>query len=194
MDDNITAAVPSIYGVTQNGSGQYLVVMQLAEDGTLDNAPPFLDDWNEILYKAFYLAFSLALIHLHDCTHYDLHPGNVAFLSNNLVPLLDLGLTRSLLDVQPQTGVYGRLDYFPPEAFSKDKQFTQAYDIYCLGTLLWQLVTRVPPRNTAAFAICNRPDQMRDDPIPDAPEAYTDIIKACWSPDPRQPMSALALL
>src|SRR3954468_13534829 len=88
-----TSGVPPIYGVTQNGSGQYLMVMQLAENGTLDNSPhdsPRFSNWNQILDTARWLADSLYRIHLQDCIHYDLHPGNVAFRFDNYVTLLDV--------------------------------------------------------------------------------------------------------
>src|SRR4051812_15489302 len=104
--------MPRIYGVTQNSSGRYLIVMRLAKN-TRDAT-----NWKKIFERANSLAFSLDVIHQEKCTHCDLHPGNVVFLGG-CVSLLDLGLSRSVLDIQHETGVYGRLDYFPPEAFEK---------------------------------------------------------------------------
>src|SRR3954465_11452920 len=133
--------------------------MDLAK-GTLDHIASDFTDWADILNHAYWLTISLCDIHSQKCTHYDLHPGNVAFLDHlERVALLDLGMSRLVNDIQHESGVYGRLDYLPPEAFQDTQQFTQAYDVYCLGTLLWQLVTKVPPKNNAQFAISNRPDR-----------------------------------
>src|SRR4051794_1122416 len=101
-----TSAVPWIYGLTLNSSGQYLMVMQLAKEGTLETTRD-ATNWRDIVIQAYRLASSLSAIHSEKCTHYDLHPGNVAFIYSDYVTLLDLGLSRSVNDIQHETGVYG---------------------------------------------------------------------------------------
>ncbi|RUS29174.1 hypothetical protein BC938DRAFT_480963 [Jimgerdemannia flammicorona] len=32
--------------------------------------------------------------------------------------------------------------------------------------------------------MATRPNKMREEPIPGAPQEYTDIINACWNPRP----------
>ena len=106
------------------------------------------------------------------------------------ISLIDVGLSRAVEDAQFTEGAYGRLEYLPPESF-KDKKgtYTQKSDIYCLGTLLWQLIVGIPPRGVASSAASN-PDGLREELIPGAPTAFNEVIRSCWHLDPDQRPSA----
>src|SRR5438270_34540 len=135
-------------------TGQLLMIMHYADDGTLEKRPCEPND-NWYIALAYATKLSSRLAHLHDTgfSHSDLHPGNVVFDKKSTTFLIDVGLSGAVEDAQSTDGVYGRLEYLPPESF-KDKKgaYTQKSDIYCLGTLLWQLIVGIPPRGFASSA------------------------------------------
>ncbi|RUS17549.1 hypothetical protein BC937DRAFT_89825 [Endogone sp. FLAS-F59071] len=71
----------------------------------------------------------------------------------------------------------------PPEVFkSTPTIFTQKYDVYCLGTLLWMLTVRFTPRGNAGSPPSSALSGMRENPIPTTPTGYMEIYK--WDPIP----------
>lgn len=163
------------------------MVMEYADSGTLEcMARPFSNHWSEIARESKLLAERLATLHGLSFTHGDLHPGNVVFIKVEHVNspyLIDVGLSRSVENGQGERGVYGRRDYLPPEIF-QGASYTQASDIYCFGTLLWQSITGVPPRGTANIAVNTFPDGLREELIPGAPEYLNEILRQTWNPIP----------
>ena len=121
----------------------------------------------------------MSSLHGMESTHAGLHPGNVVLDNSFTILLIDVGLSQAVKDVQSEDGVYGRLAYLPPEVLM-GKQHTKESDIYCLGTLLWQLVVGVPPRDIASLAVFNNKDGLHEELIPGAPSAF----QRCWQPDP----------
>lgn len=85
-------------------------------------------------------------------------------------------------------GFYGRKEYLPPEIFQK-QPYMQPSDVYCFTTLLWQLISRVPPWETAA-----KPPKkdtqytflLREELVPGMHAALQKIICDCWNPDPSE--------
>ena len=120
-------------------------------------------------------------------THQDLHPGNVVLHRNKIIILIDVGISQAVEEAHSEDGVYGRLEYLPPEVFRKE-QYTPKSDVYCLGTLLWRLITGVPPRDTVLSVSTS--DELREELIPDAPPMFNDTIQSCWHLDPDQRPSA----
>ena len=162
-----TAPTMRIVALSQHPeTGQLLMIMQFADDGTLEMRPCESNDtWYFALSYATKLSSRLAHLHEMGFSHSDLHPGNVVFDKKYTTFLIDVGLSRAAEDSQPKDSVYGRLAYLPPESFENKKRYTQKSDIYCLGTLLWQLVVGVPPRGVASSAVTN-PDGQREELIP----------------------------
>lgn len=175
-------------------SGKYLMVMDYAEEGSLEQRSlngPIATHWHEILTLARDMAERLYLLHLYGLTHNDLHPGNVVFRTKSytnktglFVRLIDVGLSKAVESIH-ENGVYGRLPYLPPEVFDREP-YTTASDVYCLATLLWQLVVGVTPDGTAVWAVKEREDGLREEMIPGAPQAFNDLLRSCWDPDPRK--------
>src|SRR5437764_5280255 len=112
-------------------TGQLLMVMQFADDGTLEKRPcESNDNWYFALAYATKLSSRLAHLHGMGFSHSDLHPGNVVFDKKYTTLLIDVGLSRAAESAQSEDDVYGRLEYLPPESFKKERS-TQKPDI-CL--------------------------------------------------------------
>lgn len=137
--------------------------------------------WARTFQLAYDIASGLAEIHKLGFLHRDLHPGNILFHQDSAV-IIDVGLSKPIEELHEEKGCYGRLEYLCPESFERHRSYTEASDVYCLGTLLWELVTRVPPQSCANAAIRDRSDKLREDTIPDAPPWYNDLIVSCWNP------------
>ncbi|RUS17017.1 kinase-like domain-containing protein [Endogone sp. FLAS-F59071] len=186
-------AVLPVVGLSQSKeTGKYLLVFDYAELGSLEqNCIKELDNWVNIALVAQRLAASLSKLHYHNITHRDLHPGNVVFTSGRglVMPwLIDVGLSRFIESAHEEEGAYGCMLYMPPEIFQTNfESYSKSSDVYCFGTLIWQMVTGAPPRlATAVKAVATRPDKLREDLIPGAPNEFNSIIRGCWNPDPGQ--------
>ena len=153
------------------------MIMQFADMGTLENRPCAIDgNWYTALTYATKLASRLASLHEMGFSHKDLHAGNVVFHKDHAALLIDIGLSRGVEEAHSEEGVYGREAYLPPEIF-EFKDYTQKSDIYCLGTLLWQLIVGVPPQGVASMdAIHSNLDDLL---IPGAPIGFNNIIQSC---------------
>ncbi|RUS22832.1 hypothetical protein BC937DRAFT_86469 [Endogone sp. FLAS-F59071] len=170
--------------------GEYLMIMQFADTGTLENKPCDPDsDWYTTLTYATQLASRLASLHEMGFNHEDLHPGNVVFHKSLATLMIDVGLSRGVTEAHSEEGVYGRIGYLPPESF-ENCQYTQKSDVFCLGTLLWQLIVGVSPRDLSCNAVVSNPDGMREEEIVGAPVAFNNIIRGCWQPNPNDRPSA----
>lgn len=158
--------------------------MEFASGGNLEdfllNSPP--ESWELVIYLAKRITSNLRCIQDIGLLHQDLHPGNIVF-DNGTPRIIDVGLSR-IIEVEKQSDtVYGRMAYLPPEYFVGG-EYTQKSEIYCLGTILWQLVSGVAPRNTAGEI--DRQDGMREEMVPGMPAGYEAILRDCWNLDPNK--------
>ncbi|RUS22599.1 kinase-like domain-containing protein [Endogone sp. FLAS-F59071] len=187
-----SGAMPQVIGLSQTNSGKYVMVMTYAVEGNLENTKLEIRSWDVVYQYAYWLAKSLCTIHKAGFTHGDLHPGNIVFYDECFAAIIDVGLGKCFEDANGKS-FYGRIEYLPPEIF-EEAPYTAASDIYSLGTLLWQMVTRVPPQSTAEKAINTRSDRLREEMIPGAPRIFEDIVRSCWNPDPAQRPEAQELV
>ncbi|RUO95879.1 kinase-like domain-containing protein [Jimgerdemannia flammicorona] len=160
---------------------KYVMISERANDGSLDDHMFDIPDyrWETIIRCIHEIADSLAEIHRAGIIHRNLHPGNVV-MHRGVPYLIDTGLAAHVVRSKGKQGVYGRLAYLPPEVF-EGKPYTQSSDVYCLGTIFWQLITGVPPRGIAGSLYRN----SREERIPGLLPDIQSIIFDCWNPDPR---------
>lgn len=167
--------------------------MEFAEGGSLEQTLdrlPIVCSWRDVFQMAVSISSDLNRLHRYaGQVHRNLHPGNIVFryleylsgsrlIDNEPATVITNFCNQKINDTQ---GAYGRLAYMPPEIFA-GKPYTMASDVYSLGTILWQLVSRVPPRGTAGALF--RTDGLREDPVPGTLKGYQAIINECWQLDP----------
>ncbi|RUP46653.1 kinase-like domain-containing protein [Jimgerdemannia flammicorona] len=177
-----------LIGLSYNpATDKYLMVMEYGDKnleqyvlfGFIPNDSFWLSVWN----LSVTLASRLRSFHHLDLIHHDLHPGNV-IIHDNSCRLIDLGLAQ--IEGKQNIGNCERLEYTPPEIL-RGQPYTQASDVYCLGTLLWQLFTGLPPHGTAEALTGTG---LREAFAPGMPVIFKNIIRDCWSLQPLDRPSA----
>ncbi|RUS18232.1 kinase-like domain-containing protein [Endogone sp. FLAS-F59071] len=159
---------------------KYLMVTECGEYNleqykVLDIEPESSDGfWCSICNISLLLADCLECLHSSGFKHQNLDPTNVIMHKKSL----------RLINID-RPNHHRRQNYLPPEFFD-NKPYTLESDIYCLGTLIWQLVTGIPPLGTAS----ERPDGLREDFPPGMPKKFKSIIEDCWRLDPFRRPSA----
>lgn len=124
------------------------------------------------------VAEALAWLHERRIVHGDLKPSNVLVAADGTARLSDLGLARGL-DLQ-QTDPGGTLGFIAPELLRGESASPEA-DLYGLGVLLYQLVTRNAPfRDADPAALGYLPLTTLPEPPsalkPRLPRALDDLI------------------
>ncbi|RUP49219.1 kinase-like domain-containing protein [Jimgerdemannia flammicorona] len=166
-----TAPTAVLFGLTYIlRTKRYALVMEYSPLGTMEQQP-LATTWKDVMEQAFRISANLDKMHRAGVVHGDLHPANIVFSSQRPM-IVGVGLSRAVTDRRA-------VAYRPPEAV-EGADGTKAADVYCLGTLLWQMVTGVPPRRETKCG----------DSIPGAAPEYNDIIQRCWDKDPSARPSA----
>jgi len=194
-----TTSRPATAFLTMEYLGGISLSDKLLKDGTLP--------LNETLRIALDICEGLRLIHQQGIVHRDLKPSNIMLCERNGLShavLMDFGLAlAAALDYSdPQevtspapssrtmTGsVAGTPAYMAPEQF-EGKPLTPATDIYALGIVLYQLLTRRHPypANTPAGVAMRR---LRRPLLPSAirrelPRHWDRVIERCLEDEPSE--------
>lgn len=165
-------------------TNRYLMVTEcgdinLQQHSILDTEPD-AGFWFSVCRISSGLADALAFLHNSGFVHQNLHPSNVVIYKDS-PHLINIGLAAAIEKTHGGPKHYGRFNYLPPE-FLEGRPYTLESDVYCLGTLIWQLVTGVPPRGIASA----RADGLREEFPPGTPDKLKHIVRDCWSLDPSQ--------
>jgi eukaryotic-like serine/threonine-protein kinase len=123
--------------------GQYYLVMELADRGSLDqrieklHALPELD----VLDIGIKIASALDMALKYDLLHRDIKPGNILFNADHEPKLVDFGLARKA-DVEhvPEDMIWGTPYYVAPEKIKREPE-TFLSDMYSLGATLYHAMT-----------------------------------------------------
>src|SRR5262245_38098145 len=138
-----------IYEVGER-DGQCYFSMKFVEGGQLDEVvkqtPLSIRRAAELIAK---VARTVHYAHEHGILHRDIKPGNILLDQNGEPHLTDFGLARLVEAESTITGtleVLGTPSYMAPEQAAGDNaKLTRATDVYGLGAVLYQLLTRHPP-------------------------------------------------
>src|SRR5437870_5236315 len=138
-----------IYEVGERDGSCYFS-MKFVEGGQLDEvvrrAPMSIRQAAELIAK---VARTVHYAHEHGILHRDIKPGNILLDGKGEPHLTDFGLARLVETESTVTRtleVLGTPSYMAPEqAIGNNADLTSATDVYGLGAVLYQLLTRHPP-------------------------------------------------
>ncbi len=156
--------IGSIYDFALDDDGTAYLVMEFIEGVNLNElmALKGRPSIGLVLEIAHQTLLALGYLHRGNVVHRDIAPDNLMLTQSDegraLVKLIDLGIAKSLdrPDNMTSTGVFlGKLKYASPEQYGSlpaGQKLDGRSDLYCLGLVLYELVTgtRPLPGDTAA--------------------------------------------
>jgi len=140
--------------------------------------------------------------------HRDLKSQNLLVTRDYCVKVGDFGLSRfnTVSNGTTLGNLCGTMSHCAPEVFTGDK-FTTKSDIYSLGMVLWEMCERTAtgvysaPFKEFPFIMIDiqiiiqaSQKHLRPTIHKDVPEAFAEMIKKCWDPDPAVRPEAAQLL
>lgn len=187
MDPILIASAIPILGLTvhydqESGYSKLMLVMTKAKFGNLEDH--IEKDTPIDYYKPCQLALSLTkdIKDLHwNFVHGNIHPRNILLNNADYVgELVDITFMHRNNDQQPNNDMKwaGRWPYVAPEVVSTG--LSTSADMYALGIILWQLISRVTFPSDALVD----PTVYRIEPIPDVLKEWEDIYTDCLHIDP----------
>lgn len=188
-----------LYMVMEHLEGQDLSTM-LAERGPLP-----IEDAVEYVFQA---CSAVAAAHALGVVHRDLKPANL-FLTTTpdglspLVKVLDFGISKLMsfeasdatMSLTAPDIILGSLKYMSPEQIRSTSEVDQRADVWSLGVLLYELLSRKRPFAAKdpmgmIAAICSDDPRPLRPERPDAPAELEAIILRCLQKDPEQRMQS----
>jgi len=160
------------------GAPIYFFAMEFVEGRPIDKVArdPGLAP-KEAARIASEVARALAYAHEQGVVHRDVKPGNILLDAAGRPHLVDFGLAKEAGDSQTLTktgDIIGTACYMPPEQASGDMKAVDAQsDIYALGTVLYEMLTRRPPFIGETMGKILRDVEERD---PDPPTAIVPSL------------------
>ncbi|POG74026.1 uncharacterized protein OCT59_023444 [Rhizophagus irregularis] len=184
-----------LYGITnkesKNGQLKYLLVMEYADDDSLQN---YLKKnykkliWEDKYKLSFQLTFVVSCLHDKGIVHQDLHSGNI-LIHQNTIKLADLGLSKRIEKASKrESDLICMVPYIDPNKFLiQSYSLNEKSDVYSIGVLLWEISSGRPPFNDKLYdnnLITQILLGYRETVVPDTPTDYFNIYTECWDSDP----------
>ncbi len=94
------------------------------------------------------IAQALAFLHTNDIVHRDLSSNNVLLLAGR-AKIADFGMSKFDTDLATMTMCPGTAVYMSPEALDSPPVYTEKLDVFSLGVLMIQILTRLFPHPTS---------------------------------------------
>ncbi|RIA91540.1 kinase-like domain-containing protein, partial [Glomus cerebriforme] len=143
--------------------------------------------WQNKLQLLKNIILGLKVIHKSDLVHCDLHDGNILISDNYETYIIDLGLCKSINNLQDSTNINcGVLPYMAPELI-RNEPYTLESDIYSFSMIMWEFTSGIPPFNNRerdfelSLSIC---EGKRPEIIKNTPKCYIELMEKCWDSDP----------
>lgn len=164
---------------TYTKDGRYFVLEEYVSGSTIGSylKRGYHFQEHEILSFISQLCSALSFLHAHNIIHRDVTPENLLISTDNVLKLIDFGISRSKKEDQSQdTTILGTVGYAAPEQFGFG-QTDERTDIYATGVLLNVLLTGSLPKDDLPF-----------DP------RYRQIVLKCTSISPADRYSSVSEL
>lgn len=155
----------------ENSTGQLCIVMEMADDGDLlqhieklkRTKTKFTE--NQIWHYFVQIVRGLKALHDLSIVHRDIKGANVFLTKEGIVKLGDLNVSKVAKKGMMHTQT-GTPYYASPEVW-QDKPYDYKSDIWSLGTVLYEIITLMPPfRATSMQALSQKVIKGIYDPIP----------------------------
>jgi len=159
---NMTSKDSRIGFVTCQGTYEddtnYYLVMEYCKGGELldhvnayyqsaeSNKDP--EKWiKQVQYIFQQMVFGVSFMHYYNIAHQDLSMENILFfdLESLYVKIIDFGMAIHVNDKEKRKGRIGKMDYMSPECFDKEEYDPFANDLWCLGVILYMMLTGSHP-------------------------------------------------
>jgi eukaryotic-like serine/threonine-protein kinase len=190
---------PNVIRIFSSGTdhGQFYVVMELVERGSLDDLIEERKRLPEehVLGSGIQVANGLHAAQQQGLIHRDVKPANILFVDENTAKISDFGLAGVVGEIsERKTEIWGTPYYVAPERLSNGPEDFRS-DIYSLGATLFHAVAGKAPiegdTNSAAalLDLKKRPLALRA-VAPDLSEATASVIQRMIEPNPAQRFSS----
>lgn len=177
-------------------------VMDLVEGPSLEDAlrAGRRFTWHEVVDIGVQVCAALKHAHDHGVVHRDLKPGNLLLAADGTVKLTDFGIAKFFggTSLTLAGSMIGTPDYMSPEQV-EGKPATPRSDLYCLGCVLYALLTGKPPFTGATLtAVMDRVRFEAPRPVrlaaPQTPQVLDDIIRQLLRKNPEERIATPQLL
>ncbi|KAF0527643.1 kinase-like protein [Gigaspora margarita] len=142
--------VIAFHGVTKDNDGQYNMVLEYANEGTLQEYLKVNSNhlqWIDKSRIAKEISHGLLFLHNNNIIYRDLHSKNI-LIHQQKPKIADFGLSKQINETSMTSNskVYGMPAYVEPQCFSntgykRDKKS----DVYSFGVILWEISSGKPP-------------------------------------------------
>jgi eukaryotic-like serine/threonine-protein kinase len=169
----------------ERDGGTFLLPMELASGGDLKR----LRGAGYLTIVPVLIEVARALQHAHErgVIHRDLKPGNVLFDERGRVKLADFGISGNSLDSGTDPTVRGLSPFTASPQQLRGEPAVPADDIYGLGALAYELLSRYPPHYPHFDA-----QRVQEEPVPplvpaqQIPPQLANLVSAMLAKDPKK--------
>jgi uncharacterized protein YjbI with pentapeptide repeats len=168
---------PHVLRVRAIAENRLAIVTDLAENGNIESFPALGWDATKTVKLFRKICEGVAAAHERGFLHRALKPSNI-LLDGDLEPIIadfDMVDYMTLLDGSPTAGGY--VHYAAPEELLGSGTRSPTADVFCLGRILWFLLTGADP--TEPTTQIARGQNLRDHP-----KGLVRIIRKCTMPEP----------
>jgi len=156
--------------------------------------------WRQVVDIGVQVCAALKHAHDHGVVHRDLKPANLLLATDGTVKLTDFGIAKFFggTSLTLAGSMIGTPDYMSPEQV-EGKPATPRSDLYCLGCVLYALLTGKPPFSGATLTVVM--DRVRYEAprparsaAPQTPQVLDDIISQLLRKNPEERIATPQLL